>query len=193
MLKESNGNKFAVSSAVAPPCRAPSGKALAPGAMFIIVLLFGAFLRFWGISYGLPEVFNADEPHIVNLAVSFGSGDLNPHIFKYPTLWPYLLFASYVSMFLFGQLTGFWHGVEEFGRFFVWHPAPFYLTGRMISAAVSCALLWAAWKMTREAGADRKTIWAAAFLAVSPSIVEAAHASKADSIMLLWCALAWSP
>jgi hypothetical protein len=43
-------------------------------------------LRLFGIMWGLPHAYNADEPHLVNLAVSFGGGSLNPYAFKYPTL-----------------------------------------------------------------------------------------------------------
>ncbi len=159
--------------------------------MFYIILAVGAILRLWGIGYGFPAIFNGDEPHIVNMAVSFGSGDFNPHIFKYPTLWTYLLFFSYGGMYALGLLTGFWHTVEEFGQFFVWNPTPFYLIGRLLSAGASCAAVWAVWKMTREAGMDKKTAWASAFLAVSPVVVYEAHSAKPDSLLLFFSALAW--
>ena len=71
------------------------------GHALFAVLFFAVALRLIGIGYGLPAVFNSDEPHIVNTAVSFGSGDFNPHRFKYPTLWMYLLFFVYGIYFVF--------------------------------------------------------------------------------------------
>ena len=50
------------------------------------VALVAVVLRLLGICWGLPHLYNADEPHIVNLAVSFGGGSLKPYAFKYPTL-----------------------------------------------------------------------------------------------------------
>src|SRR3989339_1449698 len=98
--------------------------------LLFFVVACVAFLRFWNIAYGLPSPFNCDEPHLINLAMYFGSGDLNPHIFKYPTLWPYTLFISYSALFLTGKLLGFWSGVQAFGQFFAWNPTPFYFLGR---------------------------------------------------------------
>ena len=46
-------------------------------------------LRFSAVHYGLPGLFNADEPHFVNVAVSFGKGSLNPGIFKCIFLQPF--------------------------------------------------------------------------------------------------------
>ena len=57
-----------------------------------LILLIALALRVAGTSFGLPGTFHPDEPHHINTAVYFGSGDLNPHVFKYPTLWMYFLF-----------------------------------------------------------------------------------------------------
>ncbi|MFA6318013.1 MAG: hypothetical protein WC943_11385, partial [Elusimicrobiota bacterium] len=54
-------------------------------------LLLAVWLRVDALGYGLPHTFNSDEPHHINLAVSFGAGSLKPYSFKYPTLWPALL------------------------------------------------------------------------------------------------------
>src|SRR5262249_18953845 len=79
-----------------------------------VILLRGAELRFYAITYGLPAVFNADEPHLVNVAVSFGAGSLNPHFFKYPTLWMYTLAFAYGIYFAIWSGMGVWHGVRQF-------------------------------------------------------------------------------
>ena len=165
--------------------RKPSPKTAA-----LAALLLGAlYLRFRGLCWGWPGVYDADAPHIVNLALYFGSGDLNPHIFKYPTLWPYLLSAVYGGGFLLGLLAGAWNGVAEFGAHFVRHPADFHVAARFVTAVLSVLGVWAVWKAAREAGSDG--LWAAALAAFLPVLVEMAHTPKADTILFLFSALSW--
>ena len=79
-----------------------------------LILLAGFLLRVWGIAFGLPFLYHADEPIIVNHALAFGAGDLNPHFFKIPPLVSYLLFACYGIYYLVG---GF-HGITQFQNLF---------------------------------------------------------------------------
>jgi len=147
-------------------------------------------LRLIGLRYGLPSVFNADEPHHVNMAVSFGGGSLNPGIFKYPTLWMYLLFGSYGAFFVGWSGFGLLRSVAEFGQLFVWDPGTFYLIARLLSAGLSAAGLALLYLCGRRYSGPTG-LWAAALLAVSPTLVVSAHAAKPDSLMFLLAALAW--
>lgn len=159
--------------------------------LLLAVGAVAAGLRLTALGYGLPDLFNADEPHIINVAASFGRGSLNPGIFKYPTLWMYLLFAAFGIHFLAWSRLGTAHSVREFGQRFIWDNASFYLVGRALSAAFSMAGLAAVYAAGAELGGRRTGLWAAAFLAGSVWLVEAAHAAKADSIMFFFAALAW--
>lgn len=159
---------------------------------FWLVIAAGALLRVVGIGYGLPAVFNSDEPHLVNLAVSFGKGSLRPELFKYPTLFPYLLFASYGALFVFWSGFGLVRGVSDFGGFFAWTPMPFFLLGRSLAAAASLAALLPVYRAARTWLGQTGAVSAAGLLAVSPVIVEAAHASKPEGLMLCWAAFAWA-
>lgn len=151
-------------------------------------LLGGALLlRLLGILWGLPQTYNADEPHLVNLAVSFGGGSPRPYAFKYPTLWPYVLFLSYGVYFLIWSAAGLRHGLGEFAGAFGWHPAPFYLIGRLLSCAASLGAVAAVAAIERREA--RKIPWGAMLLALSPAVVEAARSLKPDSAALLLCAL----
>lgn len=156
-----------------------------------VLLAIGGFLRFRAISYGLPAVFNADEPHLVNLAVYYGSGDLNPHLFKYPTLWSYLLFFCYGIYYLAWSFFGLWRSVEEFGRLFVRDPSGFYLIARALAALCSTLALGIVYRIGKDFLPPRSALWAALFLAVSPALVESAHAAKPESLMFLFSAASW--
>jgi len=153
-------------------------------------VLCAVVLRFTGIGYGLPGVFNGDEPHYVNVAVSFGRGSLNPVHFKYPTLWMYILFGAYGVYGLAWSAFGLLHPFREFGRHFVWHPEHFFLIGRLLAAAVSLAALVPAFLAGRRLGGPRAGAWAVALLAASPVISELTHAAKPDCLMLFWSAWA---
>ncbi len=155
-----------------------------------LIILGALVLRFVGISWGLPSIYNGDEPHIVNLALSFGGGSLKPAFFKYPTLWPYVLCFFYGIYFVAWSVFGKLRGVTEFIGLYAWHPTGFYLIGRSLAALCQLAALGIVVKMERErrpAGLP----WAALLLAVSPALVENAHSLKPDSLMMLFASCAW--
>lgn len=164
----------------------------APSAGFWVVLGLAAVLRLVGIGYGLPAVFNSDEPHLVNLAVSFGKGSLRPELLKYPTLFPYLLFACYGLLFVFWSGFGLMRSVADFGGFFAWTPAPFYLIGRSVAAAATLAALAPVYRAAKTFLGETAAVCAAGLLAVSPIVVESAHASKPEGLMFCCAAFAWA-
>lgn len=166
------------------------GKTLPAWALPAAILGVAVVLRLIGIDYGLPHVFNSDEPHHINVAVSFGRGSLDPGVFKYPTLWMYVLFAAYGLYFLLWSGFGLLHSVGEFGEMFVWAPSAFYLIGRVLAAAFS---LWAVVRLYRlgsSFGEKRVGLWAAAFLAASPTLIVSAHAAKPESLMFFFSVFA---
>lgn len=147
-------------------------------------------LRLIGICWGLPDPFNADEPHLMHLAVSFGGGTLKPYLFKYPTLWPYLLALAYGVYFALWSTFGLRKGVVDFIGLYAWEPTGFFLIGRLLSAGLqlaALALLFAHERRERPTGVP----WGSLLLALSPVLVEAAHAAKPDSMMLLFATAAW--
>lgn len=158
-------------------------------ALLLILASVAVGLRVAGIDYGLPHVFNADEPHHVNVAVSFGRGTLNPGVFKYPTLWMYALFGAYGAFFILWSGLGLAHTVREFGELFVRDPSAFYLIARASATVFSLLGVWRVYK-AGEASGRRLGLWAACFLAVSPTLVVSAHAAKPESLMFFLSAAA---
>lgn len=158
-----------------------------------LALLAGAavLLRVWGLDWGLPRTYNADEPHLVNLAVSFGGGSLKPYAFKYPTLWPTALFLAYGAYFLLWSAFGLRHGVQDFVGLYAWNPTGFYLIGRSLAALASLAAVGVVWRLEREERGEGSLPWAALLLAFAPVAVELAHSAKPDCLMLLFASAAW--
>jgi hypothetical protein len=157
---------------------------LSPGAwIFLAVAAAAAALRLTAIAYGLPHVYNADEPHVVNMAVSLAGGP-RPYSFKYPTLWPTALAAAYGLWFALWSGFGLLRGTLDFAAKYAFAPTGFYLIGRLMATASQLGAL-ALIALTERGGDARRWAYGAAALAFSPTLVEAAHSAKPDSFMLL--------
>jgi len=160
---------------------------VSPGTWVVLgVLAAAAALRLAGISYGLPHVYNADEPHIVNMAVSLAGGP-RPYSFKYPTLWPEVLAAAYGAWFILWSGFGLLRGALAFAAEYAFKPTGFYLIGRLLATACQLAAL-ALLARVERAGETKRWAYGAAILAFSPTLVELAHSAKPDSFMLLLAA-----
>ncbi len=102
----------------------------------MLVILAGAIVvRVWGLDFGLPHPWaRPDESRLVNMAVKFGQGDLNPPFFNYPTLYPYLLTLLFGLYYLAGRLFGAYGSVYDLVVEFATEPTNFYLVDRALSA-----------------------------------------------------------
>lgn len=152
--------------------------------LFTLALFVAAFLYLAGIDYGLPHVFQPDEPITVNRALRFGSGDLNPHFFYYPSLLMYLYFFLYGIYFTVGYAAGLFSGVQAFAHAFITDPSPFYVIGRALSAfslLAGMVFLYRCGERRGGRGAGLLAVLAVAFL---PDVVEYAHWAKADAPLL---------
>ncbi|MHC4270366.1 MAG: glycosyltransferase family 39 protein, partial [Planctomycetota bacterium] len=113
----------------------------------ILVLSFASILRFWGIWHGAPFSFYPDELHFVNRAVSFGSGDLNPHWFHKPAFLMYILFFEYGLFFLIGKLVGMFSSVDGFAIYYLQNTWPFILIGRITVTIFGIATIYVVYKI----------------------------------------------
>lgn len=156
---------------------------------FWIVLAVAAGLRLWGIGHSLPYSYYPDESHFVKRALSFGSGDLNPHWFHKPAFYMYLLFAEYGIFYLAGYVGGLWDGASEFAVRYVLDPGGFYLIGRLTTAAFSLATVWLVYRIGRRAFCRQVGLAAAAVFAVIPGVVAPSQHVKEDIPSMFFAAL----
>jgi hypothetical protein len=143
------------------------------------VVIAGAFaLRVWAVDFGLPHAeARPDELTIAYQAMKFGTGDLDPHSFNYPSLHKYVTFVLFGAWYALGRLTGHYGGQEDFLRDFFDGAVDFRLLMRLWSVllgTVGVALL------VRAPG----RLWGAALLAVAFLHVRDSHFGVTDITMV---------
>ena len=143
------------------------------GILFLV--LVGLGLRVWGSSWGLPDLYHPDEDKIVNHALAFGSGDLNPHYFGWPSLQMYVLFLMYGVYFVSGWLLGQFASPQEFLVAFAVDPSTFYLLGRWLSALLGALTIWLTYVAGRRLYGRDVGLIAAVFLGVNYLHVKDSH------------------
>jgi len=170
--------------------------AFSPAIILSLILLLAVSVRLLGINYGLPYVFFPDEAVLVNHAMGFGTGDLNPHYFIYPSLYMYILYVVYGITYLGGRLFGVFGSIDDFIYLFFTDATAFYLPGRLIAAFSGVASVWMVYKLGRRAYNVHVGLIAAAILSVSVLHVSFSHFVKthvpAGLLVIVTVWLAWS-
>lgn len=158
-----------------------------------VVILVALILRVIGINYGLPHPYMAggDEIAIVKTALAFGSGDLNPHYFQYPSLCTYILFFFYGAYYVLGFLAGFFHSQDDFARIFFSDPSAFYIIGRLIAAVAGTTTVLLVYLIGKKAYNIRTGIVAAVLLTFAPLHAEFSHMIKTQVPTAFLAALAF--
>ncbi len=145
------------------------------------ILLLAAVVRLWGIWHGYPYSYYPDEAHFVKRALSFGSGDLNPHWFHKPAFYMYLLFFEYGLFYLAGKVVGTWSSINEFAVFYIKEPGPFYLIGRVTTALFSVASIIFTYLTAKQLFNRKLGLLAALLLTLSLGHVMVSKDIKADT------------
>jgi hypothetical protein len=158
-------------------------------AVLLAICLLAAGLRLLALGYGLPATYNPDETPILNRALAFAKGDLNPHNFLYPSLYLYALFAWEVLFFALGRAVGWFASLDAFQREFFTDPSRLFLAGRALTALFGIAAVPALYWVGRRLYDETTGLAAASFLAVAPVAVRDAHYVKLDVPVTLFVVL----
>ena len=116
------------------------------------LVLAALALRLWGVTHGLPYVFNADEnAHFVPRAIGMFGHSLNPQYFVNPPAFTYLLHVAFFAR---------WGGREAIGDAFAADPGAAFTIARVLAAILGAAaaglLAWAGARLAgRRVGRDR--------------------------------------
>ncbi len=149
------------------------------GLILLAVLAVAAFLRFKGVSWGLPYPYqNPDEKVVLARAFRIARGHFNPEFFYYPSL-------------LFNLIgTAIWavskvyvpHGGASLISpvTYVTDPTPYYLIGRAVVATCGVVSVYLVYRLGKEAFSRPVGLLAALFLAVEPLHVRYSHVAVTD-------------
>jgi hypothetical protein len=129
----------------------------------IIILLFAAVVRFWGIGFGLPNTkCRPDEEQIVGI-VSAPLHNFHPGGFNYPSLYKYINLCFYGLYYILGLFTGKYKLLSDFINETVnTNYTALYLINRFLSASFGVATVFVCYKAA-ERLFDRKTALISAF------------------------------
>ena len=155
-------------------------------ALVLLVILAGAaLLRLRGIDWGLPYPYHPDEGSILFHALGFGTGDLNPHWFRWPSLVMYGMFGVYGVYYAVGRLLGTFGAPLDLVRSYLTDLSPFWLMGRYVSAAAGVVTVGVAHRLGGRAQGRSVGLVSALFLAVAYLHVRDSHYATPDVVMTL--------
>jgi hypothetical protein len=147
---------------------------------FAVIVAAAAALRLWGVTWGLPHAYHPDEGSILIHALGFGTGDLNPHWFRWPSLFMYVVSGMYGVYFAAGAVTGSFKSAADLVRQYVADPTPFWLIGRLASVVLGVSTVWVTHRFTRRSFGEPAALAAAAFMAVMFLHVRDSHYATPD-------------
>lgn len=162
------------------------------------ILVSAAALRFWHISWGLPELYEEAYPYKVawNLWNWGKAGfDLNPHFFNYPGLMIYLNFVVQAVHYITGMLTGQYGSLLAFEESYFANPTSHIILSRILSALFDIGTVWMLWMLGKTVGGARVAILAAGLAAINPLLIGQAHLITVDTplafftVASLYCVL----
>ncbi|MCH8957064.1 glycosyltransferase family 39 protein [candidate division KSB1 bacterium] len=164
---------------------------ISPHKYILAILALAFVLRFVGIWYGLPSLYNSDEPTIVSQALSFGTRkSLEPTFLQYPTLYFYFLFFIYGIYFAIGFVLGIFNSILDFGASFFLDPTGLFLVGRFLSVVLGTFSVWVIFRLGQRFFSKNVALISSLILAVSFIHVSRSHWILIEAGLGLMCAWA---
>lgn len=182
----------------------PRRISLDPRRLFTIDFLIGALifvfalaLRWWGVRGSLPYVGHPDEPKLVDSAVHMiKSGDLNPHLYIWPSLYIYLEALVIRANVLVGTLRGAYTGPQslpDVSHIFAL-ASGVYVWARTLTAFAGATTATLLYVVGKEMFNNSRKVGVAAslMLAASPLHIEYSHYALTDvplaliGLLVLW-------
>lgn len=159
----------------------------------LAILIVGVALRFGGLKWGYPFIFQPDEDTLIRGATGIRF-DPNPHHFDWPTLQTYLLFilisvwAKFTDLLI---LLGLKPAIQNIFPIWLDRPFVFYLLGRIVSALLGSGSIILTYLISKKIFNKNTALLAVLILAVSLQNIEDAHFATLDSSMTFWMLLAF--
>lgn len=150
------------------------------------IILVGFLLRLYGVGFGLPFLYHADEPMVVNHALAYSTLDFNPHYFVIPPLVSYMLFPLYGVYFLIGKVTGLFSSPFDFKVLFFNDPSTFYLIGRFFCGVLPGTLsIYVLYVLVKRFFDEKTALISALFFSINFLHVQNSHYIYTDIFLVL--------
>ena len=145
--------------------------------ILLIILIFAFLLRVWGIGHGLPLFLHLDENTIGGTVMKMiKTSDLNPHYFRYPSLYLYFIYLIISS---FGLIIGNDFSVAN-------NMTAFYLVGRFSTAIISTATVYLTYLLGKAFFSQKISFLAATVFSVIFLPVYLSHFMTIDMLALFF-------
>jgi 4-amino-4-deoxy-L-arabinose transferase-like glycosyltransferase len=155
--------------------------------------LLAVALRFYGLGWGLPAVYEEAYPFKKSWEMwGWGAGrhvDFNPHFFNYPTFYFYVQFLGQGLLFVLLKLRGVIQSALDFRVLYVLDKTPFYLMARSITALCGALTALVTFWLGRRVGGWRVGLAAALLVAVNQVHIVKSQVVEVDVPLTLLASL----
>ncbi len=140
--------------------------------IIFLVILIGAFFRFYKLDWGEGLYTHPDEYHIVASVNQLSYPDqMHPHFFSYGTVTIYLIYFTKELLNSISQ---------------IFNP---FLIGRFYSALFSTLTIFLIYKISRAFMDKRFSLLAAFFVAITAGLIQQAHFATPESTLIFFLLL----
>ena len=156
------------------------------------IILAAAALRLHNIDFGLPSLWDDDEPFFLMFGLKLLENQtLNPGWFGHPgTTTIYLISLCTAAVYATGSLIGSWSNAAEFVAAIYAQPEIIMVPQRVTIAIPGLISVWLTWRIGQRIHSATAGLVAAAILALSPLHVELSQLVRTDVQMTMW--VLWS-
>jgi len=159
--------------------------------ILLTLVFFGLLLRLWGIKQDLPYNYYGDESDLIYYSLKFGTGDLNPHWFVWPTLFPYFLFFSFCIFYVVGMVSGWFNNTTDFLYLYFQDPSTFFLIGRITAAILGTTSIFLVYSLAKKTYNENTGLISAAIFTFLPLPVEYSHYAVVDTPLVFMILLSF--
>ena len=157
-----------------------------------LILAVALGLRLYLIGFGLPSMYDPDEPFFILKAYEMlDAGTLNPHWFGHPgTLTLYVVMLVEVGVVLGGLALGQWSSINDFATAVYANPGLIFIPARVGMALIGTGCVWLTYVLGKKLCGRPAGLLAAALLALNGLHIAWSQVVRTDiqaSLFMLGC------
>lgn len=141
--------------------------------LLIVIMMLGTTLRFWGITHDLPNVYNLDEPAIMNRAIKVADGNLRHGVILRGSL-PYYAIGAAIKLYSFVDPKVI-QNHQTLSESYAQNKTVFYSIGRSIVALYGVIEIALLYLLTSLLFNRSVALLSSFFLSITPLSVSTAH------------------